>query len=70
MADEQPAYRFTGPYVDLKDYLRGRRMIAVNLRRDAEMRMRRAEQIEEEAAAIEDALVPVEPAPPQAEAGP
>lgn len=69
MADEQPTYRFTGSNVDLKDYLRDRRIYAISLRRDADKLMLRVAQIEEEAAALEDALVPVEPAPPQAEAG-
>lgn len=57
MTDEQPLYRFKWSNVGLEDYAKERRMAATMLRRDAEILIKRAEQVEIEAGEWERALV-------------
>ncbi len=51
-----PTYRFRWSNVDMAGFVLERRAVADGLRRDAQVMMRRAEQIEEEIAAWSRAL--------------
>ncbi len=55
--DPQAVYRFRWTNFELRDFVRGCRDRADILRRDAKILTARAEQIDEEAAAWESALV-------------
>lgn len=61
---ESAAYRFRWSNYNLGRMLKERRNAAQRLRNDAEILVKRAEQIEAEASEWEDALVPL-PAPPE-----
>lgn len=59
--EEAPTYRFKWDNYDLDQYLKGRRFTADALRRDAEILIKRAEQIDEERHQLERALIPTPP---------
>jgi len=64
MADDR-TYRFRHSNVDLEQFVKGRRFAADRLRREAEVLLKRADQIEAEMYEWEAALEPVPlPAPP------
>lgn len=68
MDDEQPTYRFRWTNIDMDAFREQRRCAAQALRRDAEILMRRADQIEAEVREWYQALEEVEP-PPARDAG-
>lgn len=57
MADVQ-TYQFKWDNYDLSDYFEGRKFAAAALRRDAEILIKRANQIDEERNELERALIP------------
>lgn len=59
MGDER--YKFKWDNMDLPEYIEHRRAAATNLRREAAVLVRRAEQIEEELAELSTTLIQVEP---------
>jgi len=63
MSDEngRPTYRFRWSNYDLAKFVKERAFCAQRLRADAAVLLRRAEQIEEEAAAWENALEELTP---------
>lgn len=59
--DEAQTYRFKWDNYDLDRYLESRRFASDALRRDAEILIKRAEQIDEERHQLERALIPTPP---------
>ncbi len=58
---DQPLYRFKWINVDLDDYAKGLRTKASNLRREAELLLKRADQIDEISYDIQNALEEFDP---------
>lgn len=61
MMEDQPLYKFRWTNVDLRGYAQGLRAKADNLRREAEVLFKRADQIVEISYDIENALVEHDP---------